>query len=80
METLLNEIIAAAGNTGIWCMLFLIVSWIFYRKFEEQLKKADDREQRLNEIIKNQGLALQEITKTLERINDRLETIEGKIE
>lgn len=54
---------------GIWCALFV---WLFFTS----RKEAREREQELQGIIKEQGEQMEDISKTLQCINTKIEQIE----
>lgn len=54
---------------GIWCALFC---WLFFTS----KKEAREREQELQGIIKEQGEQMEDISKTLQCINTKIEQIE----
>lgn len=55
------------ANQGIWCGMFLYLFW-------DVQKKNAERERRYNDIIDTQSQKLEEISQTLEKINDKLNT------
>ncbi len=58
---------------GIWCALFC---WLFFTN----KKEAKEREQELQDIIKEQGEQLKEVSNTLEGINTNMERMNIRIE
>lgn len=54
---------------GIWCALFV---WLFFTS----RKESKEREETLYKIVQEQGEKLQEISYTLENINERMEKVE----
>ena len=53
------------ANQGSWCCMFLYLFW-------DVQKKNSEREHRYNDIIDTQSQKLEEISQTLEKINDKL--------
>lgn len=59
------------ANQGIWCLMFV---YLFYNT----QKRNDEREKRYNGIVEEQSKKLQEISVTLEKINNKLDKKEIK--
>lgn len=57
------------ANSGIWAALFV---WLFYNSRKEGI----DRENKLMEVVTEQGKQLIKISDTLDNINHRLDKIE----
>lgn len=70
MET--QAIIDLIFQQGIWCVLFC---YLFYTNS----KKADGREDKLNDYLNRQAETLKEITITLNSMNVRIEKVEDKL-
>lgn len=66
-------------QVGIWAALFLFVFIQDRESTKEREKKFDKREEDYINFIKEQGLRLEQISNTLESINERLEEVEEKI-
>lgn len=54
------------ANQGIWCLMFV---YLFYNT----QRRNDEREKRYNSIVEEQSQKLQEISVTLEKINNKLD-------
>lgn len=54
------------ANQGIWCLMFV---YLFYNT----QRRNDEREKRYNGIVEEQSKKLQEISVTLEKINNKLD-------
>ena len=54
------------ANQGIWCLMFV---YLFYNT----QRRNDEREKRYNSIVEEQSQKLQEISITLEKINNKLD-------
>lgn len=64
MDELL-KLFPTIANQSIWCCMFLYLFW-------DVQKKNAEREHRYNDIIDTQSQKLEEISQTLEKINDKL--------
>lgn len=74
-----NTILDFVAQQGIWCALFV---WLFYNTRQDSkkaLEKAQIREDKLMACLNEQGKQLENITKTLDTINSRVDDIEEKI-
>ena len=65
-------IVEFALNQGIWCALFV---WLFYTSRQESLS----RETKLTTLLESQGEKLTQISTTLDKISDRLNTVEEEV-
>ena len=54
------------ANQGIWCLMFV---YLFYNT----QRRNDEREKRYNGIVEEQSKKLQDISVTLEKINNKLD-------
>lgn len=69
MLTLIEQL----GVQGIWCALFIYC-------FISQTKQAEDREQKLQGIIENHDESLKEITKSINELAMKIQTLGNEVE
>lgn len=67
-----STVLEFVTNQGIWCALFV---WLFYTSRQESLS----REAKLTTLLENQGEKLTQISTTLDKISDRLSTVEKEV-